>query len=385
MSIFSRNTEARSQSYQDVWSSGGPWSSGLTQERALSLAPAYSAIRLIAEALASLPIKQYETRGNERLEIDPPTPFLQERLGEQTVFAWKYQIVTSLALCGNAFGLITSLDPFGMPDKIIWLNPDDVTIELDSVLVTPRWSVNGRPIDSASLVHIPLLQPPGKILGLSPIKAFRELMEAGLSAQKFNKDFYDNGSIPSGVLQVDGKVDQAESNLLKRRFKAATVNRDVVVLGVGTEYNPISMSAQDAQFLDSIKANATMIAAIYGVPAEDIGGASGKSMTYANEEQHSLRFVNFTLRPWIVRIESALDLLVPAGQFVRFSVDAMLRTDLAARYASYEVARRYGLLSVDEIRALEERPPLPGNAGNDYTALEAIKNMKGVVNNGGSA
>ena len=110
------------------------------------------------------------------------------------------------------------------------------------------------------------------------------------------------------------------------------------------------------------------ICRIYGVPPEMIGADSGNSMTYANVEQRDLALLKYVVGPWLTRLETALTALLPAGQYVKFNTGGLLRTDLASRYASYAIALTNGFLTVDEVRALEDREPLPPEQTETATA-----------------
>jgi len=125
--------------------------------------------------------------------------------------------------------------------------------------------------------------------------------------------------------------------------------------------------AEEAQFLTTMKATANDIAAIYGImQPEWIGGESGSSNTYANVEQTQINFVMFTLRPWLVILESAFSALIPAGQYIRFNSDALVRADLRTRWDVNAIRLQVGAANIDEIRAQEDEPPLPGGKGKTY-------------------
>jgi HK97 family phage portal protein len=103
------------------------------------------------------------------------------------------------------------------------------------------------------------------------------------------------------------------------------------------------------------------IALAFGVPPYMLG-VPGDSSTYANVESRMIELRTFTLLPWIRRIESVLDSEFPRGTSVKIKSDALLRADTATRYQAYESALRAGWITVDEVRALEDRPPLPASA-----------------------
>lgn len=364
-----RRAAARSISYQDVWGSGGDARllTGHGQERALRLAPVYAATRLLSDSVASMPLKSYQDTGSGRRPILSPRIFTRPA-AVGTRYDWLHRCMTSLTLRGNAYGLIVSWDKNGWPDQVEWLHPDDVAIE-DNLAAVPVWYYKGRRVEPGQMFHIPAYTLPGQILGLSPVAYFATTTDTGLLAEQFGRDWFANGSTPAAVLETDKAIDKDSAGVLKARFKEAAAGRDVVALGLGVKYRPISVPANESQFLETIKASANQIAAIYGVPPEKVGGTTGNSLTYATVEQNSIDLLTWTLRPWLARLEEALSLLRPPTEEVRFNADAMLRTDTLTRYETHRIARVIGLNNIDELRTLEDLEPLPGGLGQDYAPL----------------
>lgn len=366
---FRRRQEQRSISYQDVFGQGGDVTlmGRGGQERALRLAPVYAATRLLADSVASLPLRSYQEAGAGRKPI--PTPSLFRRpAAVGTRFDWMYRCMTSLTLRGNAYGLVVADGPDGWPSQIEWLHPDDVSIE-DNLAARPVWYYKGRRLGDGELIHIPAYTLPGQILGLSPIAYFAVTTNTALLAEQFGHDWFANGSTPAAVLETDKEISQDNAKTIKARFKDAAAGRDVVALGLGVKYKPISVPANESQFLETIKASANQIAAIYGVPPEKVGGTTGNSLTYTTVEQNSIDMLTWAMRPWLARLEEAFSLLRPLTEECAFDADAMLRTDALTRYQTYRIARAIGLKTVDELRAQEDLEPLPGGAGKDTLPL----------------
>lgn len=364
-----RRAAARSISYQDVWGSGGDTVllTGGGQERALRLAPVYAATRLLSDSVASLPLRSYRETATGRTPVAPP-PLFRRPAAVGSRYDWMHRCMTSLTLRGNAYGLVVATGPDGWPSQVEWLHPDDVSIE-DNFAATPVWFYKGRRLADGEMFHIPAYTLPGQILGLSPIAYFATTTDTGLLAQQFGRDWFANGSTPSAVLETEREVSRDNATILKARFKEAAAGRDVVALGLGTKYRPISVPANESQFLETIKASANQIAAIYGVPPEKIGGTTGNSLTYATVEQNSIDMLTWTLRPWLARLEEALSLLRPVSEECAFDADAMLRTDMLTRYQTMRIARAIGLKNIDELRADEDLVPLPNGLGQDWTPL----------------
>jgi hypothetical protein len=134
-------------------------------------------------------------------------------------------------------------------------------------------------------------------------------------------------------------------------------HRPAIVAG-GT-YKPISVAPEEAQFLETTKANVATIARFYGVPPEMLAAESGNSLTYANVEQRSLDFLTDGVRPWLVRLERAISTLLPRNQHAKFNPDAIVRVALKDRYDAHATAIAAGFLTINEARELEDLPPPP--------------------------
>lgn len=366
--------QQRSISFQDFWGKGYelPDIRGDSIATSATLVPLFAATRLIAESIASLPLHTYRDV-NGRGQPAPAAPLLREPTLYGSLFDWLHRAATSLLFRGNAYGYITSWTEDAYPRMIEWLHPDEITLTDNRYGITPRpqWFWMGQPIDPGRLLHIAGYTLPGQILGLSPIKKFQIDIETGLLTRRFGHEWFKNGSIPSAVLESEHAVTEDQAKEIKRRFKAAAAGREPVVLGAGAAYKPITVNPDESQFLETIRANANDVAAIYGVPPEMIGGEPAHSNTYQNVEQRSLNFHVFALRPWLIRLEYALTQLLPEPLYVKFNVDAIVRADLKTRYEAHSLALRDGWKSKDEIRQLEELPPLPDGQGSGYQPVRA--------------
>jgi HK97 family phage portal protein len=133
-----------------------------------------------------------------------------------------------------------------------------------------------------------------------------------------------------------------------------------MVVGAGLRYERVSVPPDEAQFLDAQRFTVEQIARLYGIAPEMIGGAtSGSSVTYANREQRSQDFLTFGLMPYLVALEDGLSALIPRPQRVRFNVDGVLRSDLKTRYEAHAIALSSAFMTVDEVRQIEDLPPMP--------------------------
>lgn len=335
--------------------------------RALSLIPVFAANRLLSGTVSTLPLKTYRDVGDEKLQA-PQAQLFRQLEDEGRLVPWLQQCMTSLGLRGNAFGRVLARDGFEFPTQIEWLNPTAVLLEN-----TPQgyvWRVGSDVVSRRDMLHIPWFTLPGEVLGLSPIGTFAATINTGLAADRYGQTWFDNGGFPPGTFKNSAQtVTQEQTERIKARLSAAIRTRQPLVYGADWEYTPLSVPPNEAQFIETLRMNATQIASIYNIPPEMIGGETGKSMTYQNVEQQQINFVMMTLRPWLVLLERAFSALLPNRQYVRFNADALIRADIKTRYEVYEIGRTIGLRSIDELRRLEELPSLPGGAGADYAPL----------------
>ena len=270
-----------------------------------------------------------------------------------TRYSWLQQAAVGLLLRGNAFGLVTVPGSGSMPEVVEWLPPQQVTVN------GGRMSWMGRTLPEGRVLHIPGFMLPGAEVGLSPVGQFAAAIDTGLAAEASARDWFVNGAAPSQSLRNRERVlDRESAAKVKALFMASTRTGEPFVHGADWELAAVGVSAADSQFLEAIKANATTIASIYRVPPEKIGGVTGASLTYSTTEQQSIDFVLWALRPWLVRIEEALSAFLPDGVRASFATNALVRVDLKTRTDAMASALSIGTLTLDEARALEDRPPL---------------------------
>jgi HK97 family phage portal protein len=269
--------------------------------------------------------------------------------------------MTSLLLRGNAYGYITNLDWQGRPSQIQWLNPDDVTVveEQQDFFHWPTYYWRGRELDRDLVVHIPAFTFPGSVVGYSPLALFKLQIETGLRAQQHGDDWFKNGAVPSGQLRNQQRtITPDEAQTVKARYKAAIAKREVFVTGADWDYAALSVNPDESQFLQTIKANATQVAAIYRVSPEDVGGETATSLTYKTLEQDDTKLTKRTLGVWCGRLEASLTRLLPRPHFAQFDLDKLARGDLTSRMVAETAALSAGIHTLDESRASENLPPL---------------------------
>jgi len=348
------------------WVAGGPRPSVVGAERAITLIPLYACVRLLADSIASLPMQAYRRLGDRREPMPNLPPLLANPAARDNRFHWIHKAVVSLALRGNAYGLIVQRDGFGFPTMIEWLHPDEVYVD-ETRPTLPIYYWQGQRVPTEDIVHIPWVVMPGRVVGLSPVQAFAATIGIGIAATEYGRSWFDEGGTPPATMRNTAKtITPAQSEEISDRLSARMRARKPLVFGSDWEFTAIQVNPEESQFIETLKLNATQIAAIYGVPPEMVGGETGGSLTYNTVEQNSINLATLTLRPWLVRLESTLSDLLPERQFVRFNVDAMIRASTLDRYRAHQIALESGWRNPDEIRALEDLPPIPNGQGQVF-------------------
>lgn len=362
--FFGRRSETRSMDWWGAGFDSPPSSRVVTPESATYLVPVFAAIRHIVDYGSTSDLDAYRDNGDgTRAEIAMPQ-FLRAQDGPGRAGCGQFigQALYGLVADGNAVGMKVDVDSYGNPTDIVWLSRRQWS--WDSM--TNRWLVGGEPIASSRIVHIPWIVPPGSKLGLSPLEHCRAVISAGLSAQEY-ADVKRGGGIPPVHAKNEGLTLTAdEADVHKQRIVAAWADGKPWVTGKDWSMDVTTIPPNQAQFVETMKLSANMIAAIYGIESREVGGESQGSDTlkYVNDESLALNRAS-NVRPYLQRVADAFTALMPLKQYVSFDLNAAIRTDMKTRFEIYQIERQLGTISRNEIRAAEDRPPVPG--GDDYT------------------
>lgn len=352
-----------------------PTDSGETvnTDTAMRLASVFACVNLLTDFVAPLPWHAYRRTpdGRDVLVEDPPLLVSPSTELSVTAAAWRAQIMRSLLLRGNAFGLIKAVGPNGEPTKIQIIHPDYVSVVRLGPMGPFEFRVIGEKHElwqaGGDLWHLPAYSVPGTPVGLSPIDYQREQIGLGLAAESFGAKWFRDGAIPSAVLTTDQALTGEQAADMKSRWNESMHGgRSVAVLGAGLDYTSVSVAGSESQFIEAAKLNATQIARIFGIPPEMIGADSGSSMTYSNTESLMLRMMAVTGRHWLSLLESGITNLLRTNLSVRANTDELLRTDARTRVDIQMNRLRMGSRSVDEIRAEDNLAPLPNDEGSRY-------------------
>lgn len=320
----------------------------------------WACVRLLADTVSTLPVDVYRRGARDPL---PTPPLLQEPAAGTPRHEWLEAVMRSLLLRGNAYGLVTARSGSTLlPAQVELVNPDHVNVRLDED-GRVEYRIGGQTLAREDVWHVRAHVTPGQPTGLSVVEYARQSIGVGLAAEKFGAQFFGDHATPSGVLSTTQHLTQQQANTLTEQWKALHGGkRRVAILTGDLKFTPVSIRPDESQFIETSGFNVRQVCRMFGVPPEMVGAESGGSLTYANVEQRNLDMLRYCVGPWLVRLETALSALLPRQQFVKFNANALLRSDTKTRYEAHEIALRAGFLTVDEVRDLEDLPPLGGAA-----------------------
>jgi HK97 family phage portal protein len=334
----------------------------VTPETALRHSAVFGCVRLLADTISGMPVDVFRAGSDQPIE---PLPALMQRPSadmEMHEFLWA--AMASLLLRGNCWGQVVDRNASTfLPSQIELLDPDLVQARYEDGKKIVR--VNGRPVDPASMWHIRAYPYPGQrqwadLNGLSPIRYAAEAIGLGLAAEAYGASWFDSGGVPSGVWRnKEKRFDKNDVEELKKTYTGGHRRRArTAVIGAQWDFEKISVDPNESQFLETTKANVATVCRYFGIPPEMIAAEAGNSLTYANTNEQSLHLLKYAVTPWLVRLDKALSSLLPRPQYVKLKPDSLLRATTQNRYATYAVAIKAGFMTIDEVRELENLPPL---------------------------
>ena len=348
----------------------------VTPRNAIQVSVVYACVRVIAETIASLPFGVFqETKEGSIKALEHPLYRIihDEPNSEMTSFVWRETMLTHLLLWGNSYsqiirsgrGKILGLYPL-LPDHME-VDRDDKSGNLTYTYSTTKGdTVRLRPED---VLHIPGLGFDG-IMGYSPIAIEKNAIGLGIAAEEYGSKFFSNGATPSGILSHPNTVKNPKAlrEAWMEAYGGSSNSNRVAILEEGMTFTRISMPNNEAQFLETRKFQVSEICRIYRVPPHMIGDLD--RATFSNIENQSISFAVHTIRPWLVRIEQAMNRALFSEKekgvfYVQFNLDGLMRGDYKSRMEGYAIGRQNGWLNANDIRALENMNPIPDEQGGN--------------------
>ena len=356
----------------------------VNERTAMQTTAVYACVRILAEAVASLPLHVYEYRddGGKKLVHDHPLYYLlhDEPNPEMTSFVFRETLMSHLLIWGNAYAQIIR-DGAGRVLGLYPLLPDKMEVQRDdkgniyyvysrNSDENPTFKEYGNiKLKAEDVLHIPGLGFDG-LIGYSPIAMAKNAVGMTLACEEYGASFFANGANPGGVLEHPGvlkdpsKVRESWNSV----YRGVSNAHKIAVLEEGMKYQQIGIPPEEAQFLETRKFQINEIARLYRIPPHMVGDLDKSS--FSNIEQQSLEFVKYTLDPWVIRWEQSLQrsLLLPGEKgkyFIKLNVDGLLRGDYQSRMNGYAVGRQNGWFSANDIREMENMNPIPDDEGGN--------------------
>ena len=354
----------------------------VNERTAMQTTAVYACVRILAEAIASLPLHVYEYQddGGKKLVHDHPLYYLlhDEPNPEMTSFVFRETLMSHLLIWGNAYAQIIR-DGAGRVLGLYPLLPDKMDVQRDdkgniyyvysrNSDENPMFKEYGNiKLKAEDVLHIPGLGFDG-LIGYSPIAMAKNAVGMTLACEEYGASFFANGANPGGVLEHPGvlkdpsKVRESWNSV----YRGVNNAHKIAVLEEGMKYQQIGIPPEEAQFLETRKFQINEIARLYRIPPHMVGDLDKSS--FSNIEQQSLEFVKYTLDPWVIRWEQSLQrsLLLPGEKgkyFIKLNVDGLLRGDYQSRMNGYAVGRQNGWFSANDIREMENMNPIPDEEG----------------------
>ena len=353
------------------------------EKSALQVATVFACVRLLANSVAQLPLNLYRERGGSKeVAEDHPLQRLlhMEPNPEMTSFTYFETMMMHLLLWGNHYSQVVR-DGANRVLGLYPLLPENVEVdraENGELVYIYHAYTDEKPGDHGGdilfrredILHIPNTGFNG-LIGFSPIAMQKNALGSAIAVEKYGSAFFKNGAQPSGVLIHPDVIEDPER--LREQWNAAyggagSAHR-VAVLEEGVKYQPISLPPEDSQFLSTREYGVEEICRIFNVPPHLVQDL--KRATFNNIEHMSIDFVVHSLDPWLKRIERGLakDLLngdEKKDLMPSFIVNGLLRGDYMSRMQGYAIGVSNGIMTVNEVRRLEDLNAISPEEGGDY-------------------
>ena len=343
----------------------------INDDAAMSISTVFTCIAILSDAISTLPLQALVKTGDRsKVPVTPVPALIENPWPDSNIMSWLSQVMYSLLLRGNAYGIIATRDSDGYPSAIQLVHPDLVVARRNPA-GQREYRINGKLIPTINIMHIPGLTPPGGFIGLNPVEYMRGGWGIASATEKYGGSLFSNSANVSGVLETEGDLSPDETLELARAWKQAhqgvgNANLPAVLTG-GTTWKQIALNPDDAQFLLTRQYQAADIANFFRVPQHLALGSADRTTSYGvGIESMELQFVTFTLAPWMKRIETQLSAYLPPNETAQFDLSERVRGPSLERAQRHTLEINGGWKNADDIAGEENMPPLPDGKGQTY-------------------
>lgn len=361
----------------------------VTPESALGIPILQNCVTLLAESMAQLPLEVYQRKGKGQREAAINHPLYDvlryQPNGFQTPYEYLEGKQIALGLRGNGYSWIDRREDGNV--AALWPLANDKVQVLKGGDLLPYYRIGaGEPVPMRMIHHV-RWGSTNNYVGMSPIELHAESVGLAQAVRQYTSKSFANGVAISGVIERPREApaikDQSSIDRILDQWGAKFGGMDnakkVAMLQEGMTFKPVSMNNVDAEIVAILKLAGADIARMYKIPLPMINDL--EKANYNTIEQLLIQFVVFGLLPWVKRHEQSMmrDFLLPQDRreyFIEFNLSGLLRGDQKSRYEAYAIGRQWGWLSVNDIRRLENMPPVDG--GNIYLQpLNMVDSTKG--------
>jgi HK97 family phage portal protein len=365
--VLNRLFEERAISFQTVFEAGDDLAFGnlsdtsIDSKNVFQINAVYSAVSLIADTISTLPLDCFIRIDGQRRAFRPKPEWVERPDIALPRTAFYNSVIVSLLLDGNAF-----IRVFGgrqnPVSNLVVLNPRTVTVKRNAQgrLIFEVEGEN-RPLSQDEMIFIPDVLRPGTIRGVSRVEALKENFGLALALEKFAATFFGQGTNLNGVIEFPGNLTAEQAENLRNGFdskhKGWRRGHRTGILSGGATFKTTQVDPESSQSIEARRLAVEDVARAFNIPANmlNIPGTT----TYASVEQNNLQFITHTLRPIVQKLEDAFSQLMsryPGGEtaFIKWNLDGLARADIQARTSAYSTMIQAGIMSINDVRRLED-------------------------------
>jgi HK97 family phage portal protein len=358
--------EQRAVSFQTIWGAGIDATTqsnagvAINNKTAFEVVAFFSAVSLISDTISTLPVDSYIRVSGERRPYRPKPMWIDQPDVDTTRQAHYGAVVASMLVSGNSYTRVFR-DSKGEPVNLVVLDPTTVEVKR-SAIGRKVFIVTGeeKPLTSDDIIHLIDLAEPGSLVGISRVMKLKDALGVASALQSYAARFFGQGATTQGVIEVPGEVTAEQAKNLQEGFDSRHRSwrnaHKTGILSGGAKYVSTQVENNAAQFLESRRFAVEEMARAFNIPLHMMGIPDTAS--YASVEQNNLQFVSHTLRPILEKIEWGYSRLLPNNAFIKFNFNALLRGDLQSRATSYSIMTQAGIMSVNDVRRLEDYSPV---------------------------
>lgn len=336
----------------------------LTTERALGITAYYRGVAIISGTIAGLPLKTYREKpdgSRERVKS-----FLDKPAGPYplTPFAWKELVMVHMLTKGETF-LLHIYNAAGALIGLWPVHPDSVvSVEwrgTEKVFTVSMADGTQRKFTQSEMTHVPGLTLDG-IRGISMLNLFRSTIQTSIATETAARHMATSGLMIAGLVTPETDIDEEEAKAIKRGLDAKVTGPDnaggVAVINRNLKFTPWTMTADEAQFLQSREFNVIEFARMFGIPPHLLGATEKQTSWGTGVAEQNLGLARYTLMGWTSRLEEALSELLPNPRFTEFDYKGLLQGTPKDEIDLLISQVQAGIMTKDEARAVLNLPPL---------------------------